>query len=136
MTPLIFNLGPSELLIILAIVLLLFGGSRLAGLGKSTGRALKEFKEETKGLKAGETPPVEPGAATQTPYQTEAGSTFVQSPQAGSPYAAPPQGGTPYQQPPQQHDVRYDQNGQPTNGSPYGQPPQGDPTERDARRDV
>lgn len=51
MTPLIFNLGPMELVIILVIVLLLFGGSRLAGLGKSTGRALKEFKEETKGLK-------------------------------------------------------------------------------------
>ena len=40
-----------ELLIILAVVLLLFGGARLAGLGKSTGRAIKEFKEETKGLK-------------------------------------------------------------------------------------
>jgi sec-independent protein translocase protein TatA len=47
----IFGLGVPELLIILAVVLLLFGGSRLAGLGKSTGRALKEFKEETKGLK-------------------------------------------------------------------------------------
>lgn len=51
MTPLIFNLGPTELLIILAIVLLLFGGARLAGLGKSTGRAIREFKEETKSLK-------------------------------------------------------------------------------------
>lgn len=52
MTPLagVFGLGWQELLIILAVVLLLFGGSRLAGLGKSTGRALKEFKEETKGL--------------------------------------------------------------------------------------
>jgi len=51
MTPLaIMGLGVPELLIILAVVLLLFGGSRLAGLGKSTGRALKEFKEETKGL--------------------------------------------------------------------------------------
>lgn len=47
-----FGLGVPELLIILAVVLLLFGGSRLAGLGKSTGRALKEFKEETKGLKS------------------------------------------------------------------------------------
>lgn len=43
--------GPQELIIILIIILLLFGGSRLAGLGKSTGRAIKEFKEETKGLK-------------------------------------------------------------------------------------
>ena len=52
MTLAIAGLGAPELLIILAVVLLLFGGSRLAGLGKSTGRALKEFKEETKGLKS------------------------------------------------------------------------------------
>lgn len=45
------NFGVPELLIILAVVLLLFGGSRLAGLGKSSGRALREFKEETKGLR-------------------------------------------------------------------------------------
>jgi sec-independent protein translocase protein TatA len=52
MTPLAFGgLGVPELLIILAVVLLLFGGARLAGLGKSTGRALREFKEETKGLR-------------------------------------------------------------------------------------
>jgi sec-independent protein translocase protein TatA len=54
LTPMIFNLGPTELIIILVIVLLLFGGSRLAGLGKSSGRALKEFKEETKGLRDGD----------------------------------------------------------------------------------
>lgn len=51
MTPLIFGLGPMELIIILVVVLLLFGGSRLAGLGRSSGRAIREFKEETKGLK-------------------------------------------------------------------------------------
>ncbi len=52
MPPLAFGgLGVPELLIILAVVLLLFGGARLAGLGKSTGRALREFKEETKGLR-------------------------------------------------------------------------------------
>ena len=34
--------------VILAIVaLLLFGGPRLAGIGKSAGRAIREFKEET-----------------------------------------------------------------------------------------
>lgn len=43
--------GPIELLIILAVVLLLFGGSRLAGLGRSSGRAIREFKEETRSLK-------------------------------------------------------------------------------------
>jgi|SRR5689334_1731945 len=45
-----FGLGPTELIIILVIVLVLFGGARLAGLGKSTGRAIREFKEETKHL--------------------------------------------------------------------------------------
>ena len=48
---LIGGLGVPELLIILAVVLLLFGGSRLAGIGKSSGRAIREFKEETKTLK-------------------------------------------------------------------------------------
>lgn len=61
-----FGLGVPELLIILAVVLLLFGGSRLAGLGKSTGRALKEFKEETKGLK-GENADKDQIAGTQPP---------------------------------------------------------------------
>lgn len=50
MSPLILGLGVPEMIIILAVVLLLFGGSKLAGLGKSTGRALREFKEETKDL--------------------------------------------------------------------------------------
>ena len=60
MTPLVLGLGVPELLIILAVVLLLFGGARLAGLGKSTGRALKEFKEETKGLRSEESQPQPP----------------------------------------------------------------------------
>lgn len=47
----VLGLGPTELLIILAVVLLLFGGSRLAGLGKSSGRAIREFKEETRAAK-------------------------------------------------------------------------------------
>lgn len=68
MTPLaMFGLGVPELLIILAVVLLLFGGSRLAGLGKSTGRALKEFKEETKGLKGEQANDELNGGTTQPP---------------------------------------------------------------------
>lgn len=55
MTPLVLGLGVPELLIILAVVLLLFGGSRLAGIGRSSGRAIREFKEETKGIKDAET---------------------------------------------------------------------------------
>lgn len=65
MTPLILGLGVPELLIILAVVLLLFGGSRLAGIGKSSGRAIREFKEETRGLN----PPDAAKGAGATPVQ-------------------------------------------------------------------
>jgi sec-independent protein translocase protein TatA len=84
MDPLVLGLGVPELLIILAVVLLLFGGARLAGIGKSTGRAIKEFKEETRGLKeadkpADPTPP--PAVGTDATYQPPAASS---SDQAGS----------------------------------------------------
>ena len=55
MTPLA-AIGPTELIIILAIALLLFGGSRLAGLGKGVGRSIREFKEEVKPLGNSEDP--------------------------------------------------------------------------------
>jgi sec-independent protein translocase protein TatA len=76
-----FGLGVPELLIILAVVLLLFGGSRLAGLGKSTGRALKEFKEETKGLKS-ENPneEIDGPTASQPPATQPAPQNPVQDP--------------------------------------------------------
>mgnify|MGYP001216169391 CR=1 FL=1 len=46
-----FGLGWQELLIILLIAVLLFGGTRLAGVGKASGKAIREFKEETSGLR-------------------------------------------------------------------------------------
>jgi sec-independent protein translocase protein TatA len=39
------NLGVTELLIILAVVLLLFGSTRLPKLARSLGEASKEFKK-------------------------------------------------------------------------------------------
>jgi sec-independent protein translocase protein TatA len=41
------NLGPTELIIILVIVLLIFGGSQLPKLARSLGQASKEFKTGT-----------------------------------------------------------------------------------------
>jgi sec-independent protein translocase protein TatA len=46
------NLGPMELIIILAIVLLLFGSRKLPDLARSLGKSSKEFK---KGLADGAT---------------------------------------------------------------------------------
>ena len=42
------NLGPTELIILLLIVLLLFGASRLPKLARSLGEASKEFKDGVK----------------------------------------------------------------------------------------
>lgn len=44
------NLGAPELLIIVLIVILLFGAKKLPDLARSTGRSLRIFKAETKGL--------------------------------------------------------------------------------------
>lgn len=42
------SLGWEELLIILVIVALVFGASRVSDLGRSLGRGIKEFREEIK----------------------------------------------------------------------------------------
>jgi len=41
------RLGVGELLIILAIVIVIFGGSRLPELGKGIGKAIRNFKDAT-----------------------------------------------------------------------------------------
>ena len=40
------KLGTTELLLILALAVLIFGGTRLAGLGKAMGKSIREFKQE------------------------------------------------------------------------------------------
>lgn len=42
------SLGPTELIIILVIVLLLFGANRLADLGGSLGKGIREFRKSVK----------------------------------------------------------------------------------------
>lgn len=90
MIPLALDIGPSELLIILAVILVLFGGSRLAGLGKSAGRAIKEFKDETAELTTAEQRTrATPDRAASDRAASEA-SAAAQSPDAGpGPSTAP-----------------------------------------------
>lgn len=50
-TPLVIGgLGTTELLIILGVLILLFGAKKLPELARGSGRALRIFKSETKGL--------------------------------------------------------------------------------------
>jgi sec-independent protein translocase protein TatA len=49
-TPLAMNLGPTEILLIILVVILLFGAKKLPELARGSGRALRIFKAETKGL--------------------------------------------------------------------------------------
>jgi sec-independent protein translocase protein TatA len=53
------HLGVPELLIILLIVLVIFGATRLPQLGKGLGQGLKNFKDSVK--------PEEPGGKTPPP---------------------------------------------------------------------
>ena len=67
-TQLIGGLGGTEMLIILAVVVLLFGASKLPELARGSGQALRIFKAETKGLTDSDPAPVtDPVAAHVDP---------------------------------------------------------------------
>lgn len=48
------NMQGWEWVILILLALLIFGGSKLAGAGKNAGRAIREFREETRQIKADE----------------------------------------------------------------------------------
>ena len=43
------NIGPTELIVILLVFLLLFGGKKLADVGKGLGEGIRNFKSSIKG---------------------------------------------------------------------------------------
>lgn len=55
------NLGPTELIIVLVIVLVLFGGAKLPKLAKSLGEAQREFKKGSEEQEAGSDAPSDAG---------------------------------------------------------------------------
>lgn len=42
------RIGVTEILLILVLALVVFGGGKLAGVGKSLGQSIREFKKEIK----------------------------------------------------------------------------------------
>ena len=70
-----FGLGPMELVIILLVLVMLFGATRLADLGGSLGKGIKEFRKEiSSDDDAGSPAPTAQASATQA---SSAGATTV-----------------------------------------------------------
>jgi sec-independent protein translocase protein TatA len=69
-----FGMGAQELMVILVIVLVLFGGSKLPDLAKSLGKSMKEFKK---------------GIATEDEEQAAKPAASVSASPAPQRYAAP-----------------------------------------------
>ena len=42
------RLGPMEIVLILVLALVLFGGNKLSGVGKALGQSIRDFKKEMK----------------------------------------------------------------------------------------
>lgn len=67
------RLGPWEIGLILVIVLIIFGAGRLANIGRDLGKAIRGFREASKG--DDEEKPEETEPATKTISKRKAGNT-------------------------------------------------------------
>ena len=67
------GLGTSEILIILLVVLLLFGSTKLPQLARSLGKSARILKAETKGLRDDDDEPQPAQPAQQTQAQAQPG---------------------------------------------------------------
>ena len=43
------RLGTTEIILIVVLALVLFGGGKLAGVGKALGKSIRDFRKEVKG---------------------------------------------------------------------------------------
>ncbi len=82
----IFNLGGGEIILILAIALILFGGKKLPELARGLGQGIREFKKATENASDGmrhaieETIPVAPRRLPPAPADLERANPRSQSP--------------------------------------------------------
>ena len=88
------NIGPLELILFLAVVLLLFGSTKLPKLAKSLGEASKEFKkgvaESDASPAAVSPPPDEKVTMTQAELDALLAEREAQGRRAGPPRDIPP----------------------------------------------
>lgn len=60
------SIGPTEITLVLVVIVLLFGASKLPALARGAGSALRIFKTETKGLLDDDTAPTQTTAGAPT----------------------------------------------------------------------
>lgn len=81
--------GPDlPIIIVIGLIILLFSGNKLSGLGRNAGKSIREFKEETRGLNTEERDAA--GARAAEP-ETSAGSGEVAGESAPSEATSPDQ---------------------------------------------
>ena len=87
------SLGPTELIIIAVVIILLFGAKKLPDMARSIGRSAKILKAETKGLRTDDDAPQQPTTTAQqvpAPQQLPpAQPPVVQQPVVQQPVAQP-----------------------------------------------
>jgi len=83
-----FGMGASELMIILVIILLLFGASKLPELGRSLGSGLSNFKKGLKDGDEGATP--EPRQSASLPESARPVARAEEAPKAAAHVDEPP----------------------------------------------
>src|SRR6476661_991242 len=72
--PLALGLGPPEIILIILVVVLLFGAKKLPELARGSGRALRIFKAETKGLMDDDDDVKDTTTTQRSPEQRELGA--------------------------------------------------------------
>jgi sec-independent protein translocase protein TatA len=65
------DIGPMEIILILAVLVLLFGAKKLPELARGSGRALRIFKAETKGLIDDDDDEETPSKPAELPMSTD-----------------------------------------------------------------
>ncbi|MCC8243704.1 Sec-independent protein translocase subunit TatA [Saccharothrix luteola] len=93
------SLGPTELIIIAVVIILLFGAKKLPDMARSIGRSAKILKAETKGLRSEDEPQQQPGTTTAQQVPAPQQLPPAQPQVAQQPVAQPQQVAQPVAQP-------------------------------------
>ncbi|MES2208763.1 MAG: twin-arginine translocase TatA/TatE family subunit [Chloroflexota bacterium] len=88
--PFIGNLGPTELIIILVIALLVLGPGKLPEVGTALGKGIREFRKAASDVKeAASVDPIVPEAPKPNVLRPSAPATTPDAPPAGEPASGP-----------------------------------------------